>query len=135
MVRLNKNRLPPDQQNHLLAQFSTTLSQLPSGKTSILITELLGEEELIMVAKRLAILILLLENKSLYEIGNVLKVSSATASNMKSKLQRGDFTETIHTLGKTKKNYLQLLEALDSILHLGGILPHYNGLDRYKHLH
>jgi len=86
-----------------------------------------------MLAKRLAIIILLLEDKSLYRIASILKISPTTANKIKYKLDTGEFDKIITLLGKNKKEYFALLDTLDSILHLGGILPHYNGLERYKY--
>ncbi len=134
MVRLNKNKLSPQQLEGLFQQFNKTLGRLSDQKTGDFISELLGKEERIMLAKRLAIIILLLENKSLYQIGNILKISPTTAEKIKYKLDAGEFQHIVTFLGKDKKEYFSILETLDSILHLGGILPHYNGLDRYKGL-
>ncbi len=44
------------------------------------------------------------------------------------------YKETIILLQKNKRDYLAILDTIDSILHLGGILPHRVGLDRYKNL-
>jgi uncharacterized protein YerC len=132
MVRLNRNKLSQDQLEGLFQQFNKTLGKLSDQKTGYFISELLGKEERIMLAKRLAIIILLLEKKSLYRIGDILKISPTTAEKIKYKLDTGEFENIIKILGKDKKEYLSILETLDSILHLGGILPHYNGLDRYK---
>jgi len=118
----------------LFIQLNNTLGNLAEKETGYFLSELLGKEERIMLAKRLAIIILLLENKSLYQIGNILKISPTTAENIKSKLNTGEYDKLIASLGKNKKEYFSILNALDNILHLGGILPHYNGPDRYKHL-
>lgn len=85
-----------------------------------------------MLAKRLAAIVLLIEGMSLYKVSDTLKVSSSTAKQIKSKLDQGDFAHIINTLGKDKNKYFVALEAIDNILHLGGILPHRNGLDRYN---
>jgi len=132
MVRLNKTKLTDKQLSMLFEQFSKILSKSNKQKTGQLFVCLLGKEEHIMLAKRLAIIILLLEGKSLYYISENLKVSPATAMKINRQLDNSEFNEIIDLLGKNKKNYFVVLEALDQILHLGGILPHYNGLDRYK---
>ena len=134
MVRLNKHHLHEAQQQKLFTQLSTTLGKLSSDKTGLLLSELLGTEERIMLAKRLAALILLTENKSMYKTAKLLKLSPATTQKIKRQLEEGQYDQTISILGKNKKDYFVILETLDSILHLGGILPHYNGIDRYKHL-
>ncbi len=134
MARLNKNPLPPEQLTKLLDQFDNTLGRIPVAETGPFFSELLGHEERIMLAKRLAIIILLLEEYSLYKISNLLKVSSGTAENIKRRLNKGEYDHIVRVLGKDKNNYFQILEAIDTVLHLGGMLPHYNGIERYKFL-
>jgi len=85
-----------------------------------------------MIAKRLAIIILLSEEFSQYKIAHILKLSESTVSAISQKLSNDKFGTIEKTLGKNKKNYFAILEAIDEVLHLGGMLPHYNGLDRYK---
>lgn len=125
MVRLNRNELEKTQLNELLGELSKTISHLSSGHTDMFLSEILGIEERIMIAKRLAIIVLLLEEYSLYEIGNLLKVSPMTARSLKQKLDRGELDSVVKEISKNRKTYLDLLTTLDSILHLGGILPHY----------
>ncbi len=132
MVRLNKTQLSNDQLTKLADQLSKTFSQLGADKIELLLSELLGPEEKIMLAKRLAILILLLEGRSLYKISQILKVSPTTAEKIKKELDRGGFETLITILSKSKKDYFQILNTLDKILHLGGMLPHYNGVRRRK---
>jgi len=132
MVRLNKTQLTNNQLTALFTQLSELFGKLNSNQTNLVFSELLGPEEKIMIAKRLAIIILLLEDKSLYKISKLLKVSAATAEKMKIGLESGRFEETLSVLNSSKKDYFKVLETLDSILHLGGVLPHYNGIDRYR---
>ncbi len=130
MVHLNQNQLSAAQLNDLFAQLSNLLQDNPTSSQCL--SELLGTEERIMLAKRLAIIILLVENVSLYKISRTVKVSPATALDIKQKLADGHYQTILATFGKNKRNYFSILETIDTILHLGGILPHYNGLDRYR---
>jgi uncharacterized protein YerC len=125
MVRLNRQELDQEQLKKLLGELSKTVAQLPTSQVDSFLSELLGAEERIMIAKRLAIIVLLLEEYSLYEIGNLLKVSPTTAGILKQKLEHGELTSVVRQITKDKKTYGDLFTALDSILHLGGILPHY----------
>lgn len=134
MVRLNKTKLSTQQLDSLFSQLNKTLGTLSNNQTNYFLSELLGNEERIMLAKRLAIIILLLENKSLYRIADILKVSPTTAEKIKFKLDSGEFSHITVALGQNKNEYYSILETLDSILHLGGILPHRNGLERYRGL-
>ena len=131
MVRLNKTQLTTDQFDALFTQLNEALGNLSTSNTNVFLSELLGKEERMMLAKRLAIIILLVEGKSLYKISDILKVSPTTAEKLKWKLEKGEFNHILIIMGKNKKEYFSILETLDSILHLGGILPHYNGIERY----
>jgi Trp operon repressor len=125
MVHLNRNELESHQLDKLLDELSKKLSHVPSSKMSIFLSELLGAEERVMLAKRLAIIVLLLEKYSLYEIGSLLKVSPATARNLKQKLEACELENVVREISSNKNVYLELFTALDSILHLGGALPRY----------
>lgn len=87
-----------------------------------------------MLAKRLAVIILLVEGRSLYSVAKMLKVSPVTAKKIKRGLERGAYDHILKVLGKSKKDYFVILKTLDAVLSLGGILPHYNGLSRYQRL-
>ncbi|MFT5849781.1 MAG: hypothetical protein ACI9H6_000600 [Patiriisocius sp.] len=134
MVRLNKNQLDVKQLNALFVQLSETFGKASVPDANYLLTELLGNEERIMLAKRLATVVLLLEGTSLYKTSRVLKISPATAQKIQRQINNNSFTYIVKALGKNKKDYFIILRTLDSILHLGGTLPHYNGMDRYKGL-
>jgi uncharacterized protein YerC len=132
MVRLNRNQLSDKQLVALFGQFILILNPKAPAETENILSEVLGYEEKIMISKRLVAIVLLIEGKSLYSVSNTLKISSATALTIKRKLDAGEYTAIIRRLGLSKKNYFAILDTIDSILHLGGILPHYNGLDRYR---
>ncbi len=132
MVRLNKNLLSTNQLEELFIQFTHVAHTKSALETGLILQEVLGKEERVMVAKRIAIIVLIAEGRSLYNIANVLKVSPATAEKIKKNLDSGSYDSILKKLGKSKKSYFEILNTIDSILHLGGILPHYNGLERYK---
>lgn len=132
MVRINKSQLSEEQLAALFNQLSGTFGKLNANETELILSELLGPEEKIMLAKRLAIILLILEGNSLYKISKILRVSPTTAEKMKTGLDTGKFDELVKVLGKNEKDYFKILNALDNILHLGGILPHYNGIKRRK---
>ena len=132
MVHLNRHKLSGTQQKALFSQLNQTLTKLSKEEPFGFLSELLGKEEQIMIAKRLAIVVLLIEEKSLYSISRTVKVSPSTAGNIKRRLDSGHYTQLVAALCRNKKDYFAILDTLDNILHLGGILPHYNGLDRYR---
>jgi DNA-binding NarL/FixJ family response regulator len=132
MVRLNKNFLDQKQINDLILQLAKVISPSDYSHTNVILSELLGNEERIMFAKRLAVVILLTEGTSRYKVSQILKLSQSTVEKTAKKMEEGHFDTVLKKVGRTKKDYFAFLDTLDSILHLGGILPHYNGLDRYK---
>lgn len=125
MVRLNKNLLSDIQLGNLFSQFSKILNSKDQDGVSSILEEILGPEERIMIAKRLALIILVVEGHSLYSISKNLKISSATAQRVKIQVDNNHYKNVLHKLGKSKRDYFAILDAIDSILHLGGILPHY----------
>ena len=120
--------------SNLFSQLNNIIAQLDTSSVNDFLHDLLGKEERIMLAKRLTIVIMITESFSSYQIAKKLKVSTSTVESIRTKHKNGSFDRLLHILGKDKKMYMNLWETLDNILHLGGILPHYNGLDRYKNL-
>jgi uncharacterized protein YerC len=134
MVNVNRNELPHKELAALLRRFDTTLSKLDCGATTIFLDDLLGKEERLTIAKRLAAIVLIYEGYSEYKTSRLLKLSPTTTGNINTKIEAGAYDGLIRTLKRRKMNYLELLDTIDSILHLGGLLPHRVGLDRYRHL-
>ncbi|MCA9366063.1 helix-turn-helix domain-containing protein [Candidatus Kaiserbacteria bacterium] len=134
MVRLNKGHLSQKQLDQLFEQLTKSIADYGSQQSHNVLAELLGQDERIMIAKRLAAVILLTEGTSMYKVAQILKLSRSTVKNLYNKLERGGFDYTLKKVSRTKKDYFVFLNTLDNILHLGGILPHYNGPERFKNL-
>ena len=132
MVRVNKNLLPPKDLERLFTQLGDTLAKLDKSTAKVFLSEILGYEQRITVAKRLAAIVLLVEGYSEYKTAKLLKLSPTTTKKIATKITNGGFAGVLKILGKNKKDYFKILDTLDNILHLGGILPHYNGMDRYR---
>jgi uncharacterized protein YerC len=132
MARINKTVLTAGHFDLLLKQCAQAIAPANSKQAKLVLTELLGYEEQVMVAKRMAAIVLLAEGMSNYKIGTSLKLSQSTVATIQRKLKSGEYQTLIKSLERDKQDYWKLLDTLDSLLHLGGILPHYNGLDRYK---
>lgn len=131
MVRLNSNQLSSQQIERLWLQLAEMAAPKSSTHTAKILREILGHEERIMVAKRLAAAVLLVEGLTPYRIADELKLSQATIHAIREKVEAGGFSTSLQYISKTKKDYFSFLDTLDKILHLGGLLPHYNGIDRY----
>lgn len=87
-----------------------------------------------MLAKRLAIIVMVFEGHSLYKVAQTLHVSTATADKVKRRMRRHGYDRIISHLKKDTRNYMAVLTIIDSVLHLGGALPRYTGKDRYRAL-
>lgn len=134
MVRINKNALPDAQIKHLHKQLDRMISGIAPEKMGGFLQGLLGPEERLMLAKRLAVIVMLKEGYSDYRIAETLKLSPSTIHNIKVRQNKNSFAEVTKTITDHKETYIAILEIVDSLLHVGGILPHRNGLDRYKKL-
>ncbi len=134
MVRVNRNHLPSKDLMLLLRRFDDTFATLNRTATSVFLNELLGKEERLTIAKRLAAIVLIHEGYSEYKTSCLLKLSHSTARIIAQKLESGTYDGILRLLKRKRTDYAKLLNAIDSILHLGGFLPHRIGLDRYRHL-
>jgi uncharacterized protein YerC len=134
MTNISKTPLSDKQQAQLFTQLSVCLSKLPRKTMDTFLSDLLGYEERIMLAKRLAAVTMLIQGQTLYKIATTLHISPATARSLALRLEAGEFSSITQVLKKDKHAFVQLLETLDNILHVGGLMPHYNGLDRYRGL-
>lgn len=125
MSRINRTQLSPKELGALLDQFDSLLGTLNKSATNNILNEVLGHEERIMLAKRLIGIVLLTEGYTEYRTAQTLKLSPSTTGKLASRIAGGEFAETLRILKKNKKNYIKILETIDSILHFGGILPRY----------
>ncbi len=125
MANLSKRKLSDKQLLQISCQLNVVLGKLSPDKTGPFLAELLGYEERIMIAKRFAMILMIEKGFSSYKISSILKVSTATAEKIAKKFDRGDYNQILSSIKKNKKDYLKILDVLDSALHLGGLLPHY----------
>ncbi len=65
MVHLNRNLLTQQQLEMLFTQLSQLLNEKSPNETAGVLTEILGYEEKVMIAKRLVAIVLLVDGKSL----------------------------------------------------------------------
>jgi len=134
MTNISKRPLDPEVSKQLFTQLCSVLGQLDRAKVSDFLADLLGPEERLMLAKRLAAILMLEHGYSIYKTSESLAISTSTAKSIQRRLQSGSYDHLLKALVRKKNRHilLELLEAVDDILHLGGLLPHYNGPDRSK---
>jgi len=125
MVNISKDLLEQTELDALFGQLNGTIGQLSAKQSEIFLSSFLGAEEKIMLAKRLAAIIMLTHGQSLYMVASALKISTSTAKKYKLDIQEGKYNLLLQAIAKRKAGYIELLKTIDSILHLGGVLPHY----------
>ncbi len=119
MSRVSKRALPPTQLKELYGELAKTIARLNAKNTNIFLGELLGEEEKIMIAKRLAILAMLFEKNSTYRIAQLLLTSQSTVERHRRKLRNGDYEHIERLFKSKKKEYEEFWSTLEHILRLG----------------
>jgi uncharacterized protein YerC len=125
MVHISKNVLSEKQLKGLFQQLHAVLGKLKAEEIGSFLDCFLGPEEKIVLAKRLAAIIMLAHYQSTHKVVNTLHISSSTADLIRRRLAEGTYDPLLRTLREKKKRYIEVLETIDSILHLGGLLPHY----------
>jgi hypothetical protein len=125
MVRINKHTLSGEKTDKLLAELQKTFGRASDQQTGHLLSSLLGYEEHIMVAKRLGVLLLLQQNYKPYTISHTLKLSPTTVTKIQTQLLAGHYDASLKIIKKDEKAYRATLQVVDSILTVGGIMPHY----------
>ncbi len=93
-----------------------------SGKTKIILDELLTKTEKLMLAKRLAIIFMLDQKESMYAISNILKVSPSTVARMSLSYENGSYANIIEEMRKQSSFWVQFHK----------IIPPRVGRDRFK---
>ena len=132
MPNISKRRLEKEQLEKLFSHWYTHVAGLDIEGTEQFFSALLGPEEQIMLAKRFAAIVMLMQGRSGYKIWNDLDLSPSTVENIKEKYKAGQYDSIRIEMEKRGIGVLDILETIDSILHLGGILPRYNYIPKRK---
>lgn len=119
MTRISKQALDPAQRDALFLQMYTTLSRLTKTTTPIFFDQLLGNEEKLMFAKRLAGIVMCIEGNSSYRIWNVLKISPSTAGHIQQNYERGAYSDIEKIITQRRRDYKQFCHVLEVILTAG----------------
>ena len=130
MARISKQLLDHSYTNELTAQLAEIIGRLSTIQATAFLNEFLGPEEKLMLAKRLAAVVMIHEQHTLYAVAQTLKISHATANVIKLRYDRGSYIETLRGLHKNKVDYGAFLDVLDTILKAG--LPRYKGNENWK---
>ena len=120
------------EKTNIYLQLHSVLTAADQTIAERFIAEMLDADEKLLLAKRLGILVLLIEGYAPATIADLLEVSEAEAESLLQKASTGKLAHTIELLGKNPQNYYELLTAVDTLLQLGGTLPHQNGVQRFN---
>ena len=132
MTNISKKRLSDQQLEKLFSQLSVLVAKSSTANAKLILSDLLGYEEKVMLAKRLAAVLLLHRGTSLYQTAQLLKISTATATKIHRQIEVGEYEHIVNVFKKKSHYIVEVIGTIDSILHLGGILPHYSGPDRRR---
>ena len=115
MTNVSKRKVKKTIYKKINDRFTNFIAMLGDKKSSrSFVNEVLTKSERIMLAKRLAIIFMLINNYSFKEIEKRLKVSPATVSSQWKRLRSGeiDYIKTAVMKGKNKRTFLDDLEIL-----------------------
>jgi len=119
MVNISKQRLKKETRAKLFNQLSKLVTRASSKSSTVFLEELLSETEHIMIAKRLAVILLIRTDMPKKTIARVLLMSKTTVSKIDEKYQNGGYKTLTKVLGKSKKEREQVLNTLERILRAG----------------
>lgn len=111
--------MDPGQLEHLFDQFGKVIGGLDRHTSPTFFTDLLGPEEKIMIAKRLAAIAMFNEGNSSYRVWQLLKISPSTAERIRLNYEVGRYKNITLALTANRRNYEEFWEALEVILSAG----------------
>jgi uncharacterized protein YerC len=119
MTHISKNQLAPDHMEQLFLQLGSIMSLLSDKTAPDFLGDLLGDEEKIMLAKRLAAIAMFIEGNSSYRVWQLLKISPSTADKIRLNYEIGKYQNIELTLKSHKSTYRQFWKTLEIILQAG----------------
>ncbi|MFA6095051.1 MAG: Trp family transcriptional regulator [Candidatus Paceibacterota bacterium] len=132
MTHISKTKVSEKISSNLEKNFVLLVTKAAGARSiKTFLEELFTPTEKIMLSKRLAIIVMLVQGFSFLQIQKTLKVSSATVSNFQHACELGGFAYVQSMLGK-KKERGQFLKALEEALSFR--LPPKTGRGRWDFL-
>lgn len=93
MAQIGKEKLDDVFQEELITQLAQLTSNRHPRQSKEILVELLGDTEVIMLAKRLAMVVMYMDDATTYQVEQTLKVSRSTAARIKDDYDQGKFSE------------------------------------------
>lgn len=131
MTHVSKQILQDKVSEKLLGQFAKFFAEQDEFKVRDLFSNLLSKSEQIMLVKRLAIVIMVLEKHPTSSIARTVLVSDSTVRDIKSKMSLGHFDFLIKRYENKTFDGKAFLSLLETLLNAG--IPSL-GKDRWKSL-
>lgn len=131
MTHVSKQTLSANAETKLVKQLAKFFADQSALDIEDLFSDLLSPAEQVMIIKRLAIIILLLEKQSTYAIGKTLQVSDSTVREISIKLQLDKYCSLVKRYENKKFDSQAFLHVLEMLLNAG--MPSL-GKDRWKSL-
>jgi uncharacterized protein YerC len=123
MPHISKKFLQKEKYLEIHKQFYKILGELSrTGNSKLVFDELFTKTEKLMLAKRLAIVLLLDQKESIYAIENALKVSPSTVARISLDYEQGKFTTLVKEIKKQTGFWSQMEK----------IIPPRTGRNRFK---
>lgn len=119
MTHISKQKLSKEKEGELYAQLFRVIARLNKTNAPDFLSELFGEEEKLMFAKRLAAIILYIEGNSSYRVWTLLHMSPSTADRIRLNFQVGKYRNIQSFITKNRSEYARLLRTLEVILQAG----------------
>ncbi len=132
MTNISKQALSLKTKEQLFAQFVDLFSSGNKNQRRTLFSSLFSESEQVMFIKRLAIVLLLVEEYSTYRISKTLLVSDSTVRTIQAQYRAGRFDSIVGTMRKKSFDKKEFWKTLDLLLRCG--LPP-RGRGRWKWLY
>jgi uncharacterized protein YerC len=131
MTRVSKRALDTAVIDELFCQLARVIGRAHGKRMELLLHALFTPAEHIMFTKRLAVIVLLHEEVSMYKIVRMLHMSLSTVSSMKERYEAGEYKAVTSTLGMSKREREQFWKTVGLILRGG--MPS-RGRDRWEWL-
>ncbi len=119
MTHVSKHKLGDAEQAKLFEQMYSLFARLDSKNAPFVMSELLGNEEKIMLAKRLAAILLITRGDSAYRVWTLLKISPSTADRIRLDCERGRYRTLQKFFVRNKKDLEQMVSSFLKIIHFG----------------
>ena len=119
MTRVSKKDLDPKHLQKLYTQLGKMIAHLDQKKASVFLEELFGREEKIMIAKRLAAVVMLIEKNSNYRIAQLLQMSPSTVERLRQNYHTGAYEGIEKMLLKNRQAYEDFWKTLEIVLRAG----------------